>query len=122
MITDETVLTMDLMPTFLRLAKTEVRSRHPGEALDGVDIAPLLFENRRIPDRQPVFWRRGDDAAVRHGPWKLVILGSQRPMLFNLKSDPGELRDLASSYSALVSQLEASFKSWERDVDQNHID
>jgi arylsulfatase A-like enzyme len=113
---------MDLMPTFLKLAGTELEDRGSSTALDGVDIAPLLFENRRLPDRQPVFWRRGANVAVRRGPWKLVILGSQSPMLFNLKSDPGESRDLASSHLALVKELETLFKDWAIDVDQNHID
>ena len=34
---------------------------------------------------------------VRSGPWKLAYYDGERPQLFNLDADPGELEDLAEN-------------------------
>ena len=111
---------MDLMPTFLKLAGIDDWWKNGGQSFDGVDIAPLLFENQPLETR-PVFWRMRDDAAVRQGPWKLVILDDGKPQLFNLKSDPGETYNLAASQPKRVAELHKALRGWARDVDSNVI-
>lgn len=46
---------------------------------------------------------------VRSGPWKLVYYDGERPQLFNLAADPGELDDLAEkpAYADIREQLVA---------------
>ena len=109
-VTNETVMTMDMLPTFAELAGVE-----PPDDVDGASIAPLLFDGDPLPKRD-LFWRRGDNWAVRRGPWKLVGMENQI-QLFNLDNDIGECKDISTQQPKLVKDLLSSFKAWERDVD-----
>jgi len=109
-ITHETAMTMDMFPTCAELAGAAA----PGD-LDGTTLVPLLFEDKPLPERD-LFWRMGKDWAVRRGPWKLVGRDG-KAQLFNLDDDIGERTDLSDRKPALVRDLLASLKKWERDVD-----
>lgn len=118
-ITDETVLSMDIMPTLLPLAELEPSGK-TDLPLDGENLLPLLFEHQPLQSRGAVFWRMGTAAAVRQGPWKLVRPNEGTHMLFNLKSDPGETRDLAAVQQNIVVRLKSALAQWERDVDSHN--
>jgi len=46
--------------------------------------------------------------AVRQGDWKLVQEGgATTPLLFNLRKDPGETRDLSAEHPNMVKTLSA---------------
>lgn len=107
----ETVLSMDLLPTFLALAGN---GDSPKKPLDGIDISPALFEQKQLP-RRDLFWRYGSKAAVRRGRWKLVRTESGCE-LFDLEADLEEQTDLASDQPARIAELEEALTAWERDV------
>jgi arylsulfatase A-like enzyme len=100
----EMATTMDLFPTFARMAGAELPKDRP---LDGVDIAPLLQGTGTVR-REPFFYYRGSEIhAARIGPWKAHFLtrpgyGPEKaeshtpPLLFNLAEDCGEKFDLAA--------------------------
>ncbi|MCH7688854.1 MAG: sulfatase-like hydrolase/transferase, partial [Planctomycetes bacterium] len=111
-VTDETTMTMDLFPTFAALAGAELPRR---QKLDGVDLAPLLFEQRPLSKRT-LFWRKGERRAVRRGHWKLNLSNRQRPTLYNLAKDLGETTNLTAKNAKLVRKLTAAYDSWEADV------
>ncbi len=113
---DATVLTMDLMPTLLGIAGVETPPGSTAAPFDGIDLSPLLFEQKDLGDRGPVFWRLNREKAARHGDWKLVRIADAPPLLFNLKSDPGEHRDLAADHPAQVAALAQALEVWEKDV------
>ena len=50
---------------------------------------------------------------IRKGDWKYLYFAGDRPLLFNLKDDPGELRDLAGKpeTAAIQRELDARLKS-----------
>lgn len=113
-LTPATALTMDVMPTCLELAGlAAAETRAP--SLDGVSLAPLLFEGRALPTRT-LFWRHGKDYAARRGPWKLVIGRGKKPELYNLEEDLGEARDLAGTHSKIVQELRSALAAWEKEV------
>jgi arylsulfatase A-like enzyme len=109
-VTHATAMTMDILPTCAELAGATA----PNE-IDGITLAPLLFEGKALPDRD-LFWRMDTDRAVRRGPWKLIVQGED-VQLFNLDSDIGESNDLSDQVPALVQDLLAALHNWERDVD-----
>ncbi|MFW5802711.1 MAG: sulfatase-like hydrolase/transferase [Verrucomicrobiota bacterium] len=111
----ETVMTMDLLPTFLTLADSKTECPQP---LDGIDISPALFEQRPLPVRD-LFWRYGVKAAIRRGQWKLVRTADTGCELFDLDSDIAESRDLSTEQPALAQQLAQALADWERDVLHN---
>ncbi len=109
-VSGETVLSMDLLPTFLKLAGRDVGAA----PLDGIDISAALLEQAPLPERD-LFWRYHGKAAVRRGRWKLVRAEAGCE-LFDLADDPGERCDLAPAHPDLVADLLRAFESWEREV------
>lgn len=109
-LTDETAITLDVMPTVLALAgiSDTISNDRP---LDGIDISPLLLEGKPLPPRQ-LFW---NGRAVRDGQWKLIEADGKF-QLFNLKEDLAETTDLAEKYPDRVEQLKKSLTRWSEDV------
>jgi arylsulfatase A-like enzyme len=84
------VTSLDLMPTFLRLAGVGKALANP---LDGMDLMGLRRE-------RTLYWRYGGSGALRMGDWKVVRQNRPRQEgatweLFDLAKDPTESRDLA---------------------------
>ncbi|UCE47767.1 MAG: sulfatase-like hydrolase/transferase [Phycisphaerales bacterium] len=114
-ITQETTMTMDLMPTYLELAGEKVSGPDSQNVLDGSTLTPVLFEGHTMAERT-LFWRRGKDWALRRGPWKLVGGDKRGVMLFNLDEDIGEQKNLAKERPDFVEELLAAYKDWEKDI------
>lgn len=111
--TDETVMGFDLFPTLLSLATS---STHTQELpLDGVDLSNLLFQQEPLPHRE-LFWRDGNEFAMRSGPWKLLHLGNQQFHLFDLYHDPEETHDVASLRADQVKRMIRRFRTWETEM------
>ena len=110
-VTHETVLGMDLFPTMLSVAGAKLPVRLK---LDGVNVLPMLVDNEKLPERT-LFWRHGNQRAVRRGPWKLRIDG-KNVELCNLDEDLSEKKNLADARPERVKALEDELSVWERDV------
>jgi len=110
-VTKETAMSMDILPTLTMLAGTP-----PPQDIDGIPLDKLLFEGKALPERD-LFWRAGDEWAVRKGSWKLVGIADEAPKLFNLHSDVGETNDLSEQHPEQVKDLLEAFHAWEQDVD-----
>lgn len=107
-----TVLLSDLFPTILDMASIP----HPeGRRLDGRSLLPELTGEGTLPQRL-LFWRQGEQWAVRDGPWKFVVHADGEG-LFNLEDDIGETRDLAAEHPDRVRTLHQAFDAWCQDVD-----
>ncbi len=115
--TDQLTMTMDLMPTILALTGTK---KPKGLSFDGKSIRPVLLENQSLPKQRTVFWNwpRRNIAAVRQGPWKLILKqpGVDPPKLFNLDEDLGEQNNVASTYPGRVDQLTQIYDQWKQEV------
>jgi len=106
--------TMDLLPTFVRLAGGEVPS---DRVLDGLDLGPVLFEDGRSP-RNLVFYYRGVQLyAVRKGSFKAHFVtrsgyGNDKPephdppLLYNLDHDPSEQYDVAKFHPEVLADIQ----------------
>lgn len=103
----EPIQITDWMPTFCSLIgyvpETDMK-------WDGQDLTNLLMNHAALPVRSIYTagprWRA---SALRYGDWKLVSHGrgeQQRVELFNIASDPGESRDVASRRPDLVRQMQ----------------
>lgn len=106
-----TVLSMDLLPTCLRLASHDAPVPQP---LDGIDISPALLRQEALPERD-TFWRYRGAAAIRRGQWKLVR-SADGTELFDLEADLSESRDLSSDQPAVAAELSTALAAWEQDV------
>jgi arylsulfatase A-like enzyme len=101
-----TVMTMDLFPTFAKLAGAETASR-----LDGIDLMPLLNGGNHDKAR-PLHWLFGDNWAVREGPWKLMGKGGKATFLANLEDDPAEKSNRLGEQAAIADKLLALHRRW----------
>lgn len=114
---DETAMTFDLLPTILDLLGIPLPQEGSKNTIDGTTLLPVFMNNGR-PEPRTLFWRMKNQKAVRQGDWKLVIGGPvNQPELYDLSTDIGETRNLASEHPGLVSHLKARLKNWEKDVD-----
>lgn len=110
---EETAHSVDLLPTFARLAGVTLDSL----PLDGLDLSPLLLRGEPLPPRS-LFWRAGSEWTIREGAWKL--LGSEKGTeLYNLRADVGEKHDLAPQHPARVKRLRSIWESWDTEVNQS---
>ena len=107
---DTTIMTMDMLPTFISLAGGSI---DPARELDGVNIWPAL--KGELMERAPLFWKHGNAIAVRDGKWKLVRRNGGS-LLFDLGSDPGETKDLATEHPVVANRLLELIESWESDT------
>ncbi|MCB9784201.1 MAG: sulfatase-like hydrolase/transferase [Candidatus Omnitrophica bacterium] len=108
---EETVLTMDLFPTFTAVADATSEETD----VDGTDLSSFLFEDNNLQDRT-IFWRANEAWAVRQGPWKLYG-DPEGVQLYNLDQDIGETKDLSKEHPDLVARMTEAWKDWEADVD-----
>ena len=127
--TDQLASTLDVMPTLLSLVGpgAGAPAGSPGATalpvFDGVDLSAVLLSQESRPPRR-LFWGADgtfwNGAAVRDGPWKLVIDRYDEapgpPLLFNLDDDVGEQNDLAAVRPERVDRMLAALEAWRADV------
>jgi arylsulfatase A-like enzyme len=109
--TAELGATLDLLPTFARLAGAPLPT---DRVIDGRDLGPVLAGGTR--ERPPFHFYRGKQLeAVRDGRWKLHLRkgDEERVELYDLVNDPGEQEDLAAAHPELVQRMETAAASFE---------
>ncbi|QDT13499.1 sulfatase [Planctomycetes bacterium K23_9] len=115
---DQIIQSSDYYPTLLEMLSI---SAEPGQAFDGISIAPAL--QGKPLDRKAIFtyfphapgvpdWLP-PSVSVHQGEWKLIRIfhggpgTTHRYQLFNLREDIGEQTNLAQQFPDRVSQLDA---------------
>lgn len=109
---DETVMSMDLLPTFAKLAGASLPA---DRTMDGVDIMPIL-KGARLEAKRDLHWDAGDDWAVRRGSWKLTGKSSKPIALVNLEKDIGETENLLEREPAKVAELMKAREQWAKSL------
>ncbi|MSU80627.1 MAG: sulfatase [Gemmataceae bacterium] len=121
---DRLVISLDILPTALAAAKSTSTAN---VKLDGVNLLPFLNENNTTSPHVALYWRFGSQMAIRQGDWVLVraSLGekeyeniSKAAMLFNLKEDIGQQRDLAKTNPDRVVEMQRAWDRWNADLAQ----
>ncbi len=109
----EMVLSMDLVPTFARLAGAPLPE---GYELDGKDVWPILAgrPGAKTPHEAFFYYKGRRIEAVRSGPWKVILFNGvakgtpARPaQLYDLAHDIGERHDVAADHPDVVERLTA---------------
>jgi arylsulfatase A-like enzyme len=104
------VIQLDLLPTILAAIGSPAT---PEEKLDGVNLLPYVKGEVETAPHESLYWRFGQQTAIRHGDWKLVKAnGIDKPALFNLKDDIGEQNDKSFSEPELVVKLQKIWDEW----------
>jgi arylsulfatase A-like enzyme len=134
-VSSEPVMTIDLLPTFARLAGAAIST---DRLIDGKDISPLLLgqAGARSPHEALFFYWGRDLQAVRSGRWKLHLPHSYQALatpgsggnpgkyvtksielaLFDLESDPGETQNVTEGHPEVVQRLQQLAESAREDL------
>jgi arylsulfatase A-like enzyme len=121
------VIQLDLLPTALGAAGGKAKAE---SKLDGVNLLPYLEGKNAAAPHETLYWRFGPQWAIRQGDWKLAQgydydAKDQGPvhqtkvtpvMLFNVKDDPGERKDLSAKEPDRVRTMRATWETWNREL------
>jgi arylsulfatase A len=118
-VTTQLATALDFFPTALGLAGVKPPAN---VALDGLDLAPLLFGAQPLPER-PFFYYRGDQLfACRWGEWKAHFKTQdgygqpkpeihEPPVLFHLGRDPSEKRNVAAAHADVLARIQEAVQA-----------
>ena len=106
--------TIDLLPTFARLAGARVPT---DRVIDGSDIWPLMAgEPGAKSPHDAFFYYRGTNLeAVRSGKWKLRRV-KKSTELYDLEADVGEKINVAERHPEIVARLTGVMEEFDREL------
>lgn len=104
------VIALDILPTAVAAAGGKPDASWK---LDGVDLVPFITGSNKGVPHERLFWRFGQQYAMREGDWKLTKFGD-KPELFNLAKDIGESTDLAEKEAARYQAMTQAWNEWNR--------
>ncbi len=113
---NELMATLDVLPTFARLAGTKPPT---DRIIDGVDQTDLITGKSNKTARETFYYYVKDNLhAVRQGKWKLALPNRQifydyakdsvpvdAPQLYDLENDVSETKDVADAHPDIVKRL-----------------
>lgn len=106
---DQPVISLDIPATIAAVAGAELGA---GKPIDGKNILPLLSGVNKEAPHQELYWRFGQQWAIRNERYKLLKVDNQPPKLFDLVADVGEQHDVANDKPDVVEQLRKQYGDW----------
>ena len=101
---------LDIFPTSLAAA----RIKKPDTlTLDGVNLLPYLEGEKEGDPHKELFWRKLDKSAARIGDYKTVTLEGYGSVMYNLRDDLGETKDLSKEQKDSFDRVMREYKNWE---------
>ncbi|MDR3405491.1 MAG: sulfatase-like hydrolase/transferase [Chthoniobacter sp.] len=122
---DRPVIQLDILPTALAAAGVSVQAEWK---LDGVNLLPYVTGEKKESPHEALYWRFGQQIAIRKGDWKLVkapgggaeagekavVATTQGAQLYNLAKDIGEQTNLADQEPEKVKELATAWDEWNK--------
>jgi arylsulfatase A-like enzyme len=126
---DQLATGLDWFPTVAELCDVPL----PKRRLDGRSLVPVIRSATASTPHNVMHWQSGRGMkrrpqwAVREGDWKLLgnpidtsktapLQPQDERMLINLKTDPGERRNLRDQHPEILQRLEQLHDQWLKDV------
>ena len=131
---EQAVISLDLMSTFTAAAGRERKTE------DSVNLIPFVTGERTGRPHEFLYWRSGPTQAIRDDRWKMIQFkrtdfnsedlnstGRLDPpeggwstdaplgfatLLYDLKNDPGETKNLAEKYPEILKRLKTEHSNW----------
>ena len=119
---DQPTIQLDANVTALTAAGVDIK---PEWKLDGIDLMPYLSGRTTTAPHEALYWRFGQQMAIRMGDYKLVRYDSNAdtltgrpkqpvtaPKLYRLSDDIGESKDLLAAMPERVKELQTKWDAW----------
>ncbi|MEK7865655.1 MAG: sulfatase [Planctomycetota bacterium] len=110
---DRPVISLDIVPTVMAAVGAPVLA---GEKLDGVDLLPFLAGEEGGAPHEALYWRYGDQMAIRKGDWKLLKTRAGGVELYDLSKDIAEEHDLAAEQVEKAEELLSTWEAWDEQL------
>lgn len=108
---DQPVIQLDFQPTALAAAGVDAKNAN----FDGVNLLPHLKGEANAAPHDTLYWRFGEQMAIRHGNYKLVkAVGNDKRELYDLSADIGESKDLSAAKPDVVKDLTSRYDAWNK--------
>ena len=114
-VSDEVLTAMDLLPTFAHLAAAKVPD---DRVIDGQNVWPVLSGKQAsaaLFNRPFYYYKKNRLEAVSSGDWKYHKRG-KKTMLYNLKADMGETKNVADKHPEILASLQKYFDDFEKEL------
>lgn len=108
----EPVSSVDVLATALGLAGATMPT---DKKYDSVNLLPFLTGEKSGAPHERLYWRSGKQAGLREADWKLVR-HEGIDELYNLKTDLGETKDLATTEQETARRLAAALDAWDKEL------
>jgi arylsulfatase A-like enzyme len=114
------VIQIDILPTALAAAGVDAGTE---QGVEGVNLLPYLGGDADGAPHDALYWRFGQQMAIRQGDWKLVRYDATvdgmrgqftEPKLYNLAADIGESNDLIDEEPDKAATLQAAWDEWNK--------
>jgi arylsulfatase A-like enzyme len=115
---DQPVIQLDILPTALAAAGSKAPS---DSKIEGVNLLPFLRGDKTDAPHDVLYWRFGEQMAIRRGDWKLVrydpnVDGDRgratEPKLYNIEQDIGETKNLIEDEPQRAEAMQAAWDKW----------
>jgi uncharacterized sulfatase len=108
-VSDHPVISLDVAATTMALAGLP-----QDKQIDGVNIMPLLSGDSDEPPHNALYWRWRSQAAIQVYPYKLILLGDRKSLLFDITDPEGEheQRNLVDSHPDIAAELSDKLETW----------
>lgn len=113
-ITDQPGHLIDIMATCADVAGAKYPEQFAGNPITPIEGKSLLpvFEGKKRPGHEAIFWEHEGNQAIRMGDWKLVKRHGEAWELYNIASDRTELNNLAAAQPRRVAEMSAKWEAW----------
>lgn len=114
---ENTVLTMDLLPTVLDF----INQKPSAENIDGISLKNNLTNQTSLPERD-TFFAYKNKSFIRSGKWKMISIKTKdttKLELYDLTTDLSESKNIAFENPDLLKNLNEKLMIWQGKVRKN---
>lgn len=106
---------LDIFPTSMAAAGIE---KPDSLILDGANLLPFLKGEKTGNPHERLFWRKLDKSAARIGDYKIITLDGYGSVMYNLRDNLGETKDLLKADQAKFDSISKAYKDWQSQMIQ----
>ena len=110
--TDIPCSTLDYFPTVMDVLGFKMKGRP--EPIDGISLLPLI-EDKMFERPLPIGFESRKQVSLTGNRYKIYSKDNGKTyMLFDLRNDPGENKDLASEKPQVLQSMKATIVKWRK--------